>query len=665
MNSQLLTKSPVDRLPKGEYSRKKGKDKMKVSFGKIIFLFGLGLIVGQAAQAQDIELDKIVVTPLRYGENIEGTTSTVTAFGASELEEGKAKGESVKDILVDAPGVDIVQSGAFGGPVSVFTRGTNSGQTQIMIDNVRVYDPIATNGALNLAHLSLTNLERIEVVNGPQSVLYGSDAMGGVINILTKKGSGKPTVSFLSSAGTYNSYRQEFESSGRVGNFTYSLGAAHFQTRGISKLKNTSERDPSENSSLSVRADYDLNLQNTVGLIGRFTDARYKYDDSVGLRDDPDLIGKEKQVSLSSYYESKLNDRWSQKLQLSYMQDDRRDADDKDPQYPSNYLRDWYQGENYQLDWQNTIKLAEFDTLIAGFDYQRESGAYYYYSEGAFGPFEAIFPKVTSNTRAYYLENLIHLNDAFHLNLGTRLNDHSHAGFHQVYKVDANYLFKTGTKIKGGWGTAFKAPTLYQLYAIADPFYGGGGNPALKPEESSTYEVGIEQSLFSDKIKFGLTYFHTDIKNLIDAVYNPVTYFTENYANVGKARIFGYESVLTVSPLDNLKFEFGYTWQDTENRDTGDELLRRPKNKCFSRIQYSPIDKLKFGLSLLYKGKRMDSGSRSLKAYTKIDLDASYKLNAYAQVFAAISNIAAESYSEVRNYAEPGRMISGGLKLSF
>jgi vitamin B12 transporter len=644
-----------------------GKMMRKVKLAVIQFLAFAAMLLGGRffVFAGDVDLEKIVVTPSRYEESIAGTASTVTVFNGRDLEEAKFQGDNLKDSITEVPGLDVVQAGSFGSPVSVFSRGTNSGQTQIMIDNVRVYDPIATNGAFDLAHLSLNNLERIEVVNGPQSVLYGSDAMGGVINILTKKGAGKPTVSFLSSGGTYNSFKEELESNGKIGSFAYSFGVARFDTRGISKLKDTSERDPYENTSVSVRVDYDLDFQNTIGLIGRFTDTRFEYDDSIGLRDDRNLNGKEKQISMSSYFENKINDYWGQKLQLSYMGNYRRDADDKDPQFPLNYLRDWYTGENYQLDWQHTIKLATFDTFIAGFDYQRESGSYYYYSETPYGPFEAVFPEVTSNTKGYYLQNLINIEDIFHFNFGTRINDHSNAGFHQVYKVDANYFFKTGTKIKGGWGTAFKAPTLYQLYAVADPFYGGGGNPNLKPEESSTYEIGIEQSVFDEKINFGFTYFHTDISGLIDAVYNPSTYFTENYANVGKARVFGYESILTVKPIKELKFDFGYTWQDTENRDTGKELLRRPKNKCYSKIRYNPIDKLQFGLKFIYNGKRSDSGDQVLKDYVRIDLDASYKINPNAQIFAAIGNITAKSYEEIKNYAQPGRVFSGGLKFTF
>jgi vitamin B12 transporter len=624
------------------------------------------LAVSIFSYAADVDLDRIVVTPTRSEESITGTTSAVTVFNANSIEEGKIQGEDIKDLIVNSPGVDIVQSGSFGGPVSIFTRGTNSGQTQIMIDGVRIYDPMATNGAFDLAHLTLDNLGRIEMVSGPQSVLYGSDAMGGVINIITKKGFGKPEVSFLSSGGTYGSYREALESSGRIKDLSYSFGVSRFDTQGFSKLKKFSGNDPYGNTSVSVRADYDFNAQNTVGLIGRFTDAKFHYDSEFKLSHDPDLIGKEKQIFVSNYIENKLNDYWKQKLQLSYMGNYRRDADDKSPENPDDYLRDWYKGENYQLDWQHTIKPAKFDSIVAGIDYQRETGSYYRYSESLYGSSETNFPEKTTNTKGYYLQNLLNIDEVFHFNTGIRFDDHSGFGLHETYKVDASYIFKTGTKIKGGWGTAFKAPTIYQLYAIADPInYFGGGNPGLEPEKSATYEIGVEQDIFNGMVNFGVTYFHTNTKNLIDAVYHPDTWITDQYTNIGKARVFGYESVLSARPIEEFKFELGYTWQKTENLDTKDELLRRPKNKCYFKIQYFPIDKLDLGLKFNYVGKRKDSGNVALKAYTRVGLDANYKLNTSVEIFASADNLFDETYEELKGYNEPGRAFMGGVKLTF
>ena len=463
---------------------------------------------------------------------------------------------------------------------------------------------------------------------------------------------------------TYNSHKEEFESSGKINSLSYSLGFSRFDTEGIPQLKNTSGRDPYDNTSVSLRADYDLNQQNTVGIIGRFTDAEFDYKSEFEPTD-PNLNGKEKQLFLSNYIDSKMNERWEQKLQLSYSGNYRRDFDDPSIQFPSNYLRDWYNGVNYQADWQNTIELAKLDSVVTGIDYQQEYGSSYYYST-IFGASESIFPEKTTHTIGYYFQNLFNIKDRFHLNTGIRLDDHSNFGLHQTYKIDSSYLFSTGTKIKGGWGTAFKAPTLYQLYAPAIPFFFNGGNPNLKPEESSTYEIGAEQSILNDKVSFGVTYFHTDTTNLIDAIYEgPPTFITDSYTNIGKARIFGYETTMTVKPVKQVKFDVGYTWQHTENLDTGNELLRRPENKYFSKIRYTPTDKLEFGLKVNYVGKREDSGNIALKAYTKVDLDASYKFNHNAELFVAIDNITSESYEEVADYAEPGRTFLGGLKFTF
>ncbi|OGX15176.1 MAG: hypothetical protein A2166_00065, partial [Omnitrophica WOR_2 bacterium RBG_13_41_10] len=479
-----------------------------------------------------------------------------------------------------------------------------------------------------------------------------------------KQGTTKPQLNLLFEGGSYSSHKEAVDASGRIKNLALALSASRFDSDGISKLKNTSENDPYDNTSVSLRLDYDINKNNTVGIIGRFSDARYEYDNSVGLVDDPNLLGKEQQLLFSNYIKNTITEKWQQKIQFSFMRNLRRDSNDKDSITPNDYLRDWYLGENWQIDWQNNIKLTDADTLILGLDWQRENGSYYYYTEYLGGSAETRFPKVHSSIKGCYLENILNLNDVFHLNAGARIDDHSYAGTHQTYKLDTSYLFPTQTKVKGGIGTAFKAPTLYQLNALPDPWF-DGGNPNLKTETSLTYEFSVEQSLIQDKVKLSLTYFDTQLKNLIDAVYDPNTWYTNQYDNVGRARIYGYESSLFIKPCQEFQFNFGYTWQNPENQITGKQLLRRPKNKCFADIKYMPNKKLDFDLKFLYAGKRYDSGDFSLKAYTKLDLISNYRINSYAQLFARIENITDESYEEIRNYAQPGRNFWGGLKLSF
>jgi len=624
----------------------------------IVMIFGL--ILG-TAQAADIDLEKIVITPSRTEENIRGTVNAVTVFTPADIENSKT--DTIKDFIKGTMGLDIAQSGSFGGPVSVFLRGTNSNHNQIMIDNVRMFDPIATNAAFDLAHLTLDNVERIEVVRGPQSVLYGSDAIGGVINIITKRGRGKPSVSVELESGSYDTYRESFNSSGEIQNLSYSFDVSHLASRGISKFRGTTEKDPYENTAFSLRADYDIDAKNTVGVISRFTDASYEYDNSVGLKDDPDLEGREQQTMVTTYIENRITERWKQRIQGSFMRNYRQDFNDKDQSYPDDYLRDWYIGENQQVDWQHTIRPSDFDTVVCGFDWQREKGNYYYYTEYIFGSSETHFPKVMSRTKGYYLQNMLNLDDVLRFNLGLRIDDHSIFGTRETYKADASYLFKNGTKVKAGWGTAFKAPTLYQLYALADPWF-GGGNTALQPEESQTYEAGVAQELFEKRLNIDISYFHTLLKNLIDAKYNPDTWMTESYSNVAKARIYGYETSLDFRPAKEWRLSAGYTWQDTEDKTTGDELLRRPKNKYFTGLTYAPSERMSINLKLTYAGRRSDASNRLLKAYTRLDMFGNYKLNKNLETFIRMENITNAVYEEVKNYAQPGFSFYGGVKLS-
>lgn len=612
--------------------------------------------------AEEILLEQIVVTPSRTEESVQGTTSAVTVFSNKDIE--KSKQATIKELVKDTNGLDIIQLGSFSGPVSVFLRGSNAGHSQIMIDNIRVYDPIATNAAFNLAHLTLENIERIEVVRGPQSVLYGSDAVSGIINIISQKGSGRPRFSFLSEGGSYGFHRHSFNSQGQLKNLSYSLGIGSFAGNGISQFLGTTEKDPYENNSFSLRTDYELNAQTGLGIICRFNNALYEYDNNIGLKDDPDLRWKEEQLVLGNYIEYKANDRWKQKIQFSFMRNYRTDKNDKDSIYPQDYLRDWYLGENLQLDWQNVFMINSFDSLVFGFDWQREMGNYYYYTEYSGGSLENHFPKVFSNTKGLYLENIFNLNSRLRINSGVRIDDHSYAGTRAAYKIDASCLFKTNTKIKGGWGSAFKMPTLYQLHALAD-FWFGGGNPNLQPEEGETYEIGLEQNAYQDKLQFGITYFHTQLKNLIDAKYDPLTWYTEQYNNIAKARIFGYESNLTFSPSKMLKILVGYTWQDTEDKETKEELLRRPKNKLFLKIDFLPTKKLNLALKLNYTGSRNDSGNRLLKSHVKLDLNGNYKLNNNTSIFLKIENLNDEIYEEIKDYAQPRRSFFGGVTLSF
>ncbi len=638
------------------------------------WLFVVSLMFGLMANSfadkaeEEIDLDKIVVTPTSTEENVSSTGSSVSVLSGKLLERRGIY--SVKDALKEDSSIDIIQAGSYGGSASIFLRGANSGQTRMMIDGIRVYDPISPNAAFDPAFLSLDNVDRIEIVKGPQSSLYGSDAIGGVINVITKKGEGSPKISLFEEGGTYDTHREGSEINGAKDKLHFAFSNSHLRSEGLSKASKwygNSERDSYENLSYALRLDYDFSNALSLGLINRFTYAKYSYDDSGGVGgDDPNRNGWTKQNISSVFLKHKVNDSFEHKLQLSWMGSFRRDLDESDSVDLNEYLRDWYNGQTQQADWQGNYKVSEFDTVVAGFNFLRERGESYYYSvDPVFGTSESVFPKRYAWTKGYFIENKVNFEDKFTSTLAYRLEDHSRFNIHNTFKVDSMYkVDRINTKIKSSFGTGFKAPTLYQLYVPSDPFF-GGGNTNLSPEKSYSYEAGLEQPFFAEKMDVGLTFFHNNYKNLIDAVYNPNTFIVEQYKNVSKSRSFGYESQLKLYLFKDFKITGNYTWLDTENKETHLELIRRAKNKADLNFDYKLSTKMDFNLDLRYVGSRFDSGNIKLKRYFLVGFATYYDITDNFRLYARVENLLDRRYEEIKGYSTPGASLYAGIKAKF
>jgi vitamin B12 transporter len=631
------------------------------------------LEVNQEIQVPSIDLEKIVVTPTKTEETINSISGSLTVLDSEEL---KDKGEiTIKEALREVPGVDVVQSGSFGGPTSIFTRGTNSNHTLIMLDGVKIYDPMATNGACDLAHFTIENIERIEIVRGPQSALWGSDAIGGVVNIITKKGEGKPSVSILSEAGSFDTYREMLELGGEYERLHFSVGVSRIDSNGIPKAQkrdNNPEKDPYYSTSVCNRLDYDITDNLVFGNTAHYINSGFEYDDWAGVGgDDPNKKGWYEQIIVSPYLEHKPLEWWNYRIQFSWMRNFRKDRDD-DNGAIIDYLRDWYEGRTTKIGFQNNFFINKFDTIVFGYDWQEEVGDSYYYADFGFGGAETEFPKSSTINQGWYLQNKLDWNN-FDLTAGLRVDDHSKFKTYTTYKTSSSYLFDlTDTKIKGAWGTGFKAPSLYQLYCLPTvglvPF--GGGNLNLKPEESEGWEVGLEQGLLDGKILLASSYFNLELKNMIDAIYHPTGGpfgwgWVEQYRNVHRAEIYGIETQVVLKLIDNLSIINRWTYTKTKNKDTGLELLRRPKNKFIMNLDYRPIEKLATTLMVTYIDVRKSSDTVKLKPYTKLDLSLNYNVNKNFRIFARIDNLSDEFYEEVKGYGTPGLSAYGGVRLEF
>ncbi len=548
-----------------------------------------------------------------------------------------------------------------GGDTSIFIRGAKSEHTLVMIDGVEVNDPMSPGRSYNFAHLTVDNIERIEVLRGPQSTLYGSDAIGGVINIITKKGEGKPRFFLSAEGGSYTTFRETTGVSGGDKLVNYSLALSRFDTEGISaanKKDGNYERDGYENTSLSARVGLTPKENLDVDFILHYINAKTDLDNSGGVGgDDPNYVQNTKQFLFRPQIGLSLFDnRWIQRLGFSITEHDRDYKNKKDPQHPSEFVEGHYDGLLLKFDWQHNIQFYKTNTLTCGFEFEEEEGESKWEDQWGL----SIFPKKTANTKGYYIQDQIKLWDRFFGTIGIRVDDHSRFGTETTYRIAPAYLIKeTGTKIKGTFGTGFKAPTLYQLFV---PLY---GDKNLKPEKSEGWDFGLEQEFFKTRVSLGATFFRNNFKDLID-----FDYATSRYVNIGRAKTEGIEVFASVRPIDDLTTRLNYTYTDTEDKRTKENLLRRPKNKFSLDLNYRFLNKGNINLGVIYVGKRDDIDPSTydrvrVDQYTLVNLSTSYNITKNLQAFGRVENLFDKEYEEVKGYGTPGLSVFGGMKLSF
>ena len=641
--------------------------------GLISILLSLTLFilfpVSLFAQEKEVILEKVVVTATRVETPMEEIASSVTVISSKEIE--RKQKTTVLEVLKGLPGLDVVQNGGVGGATSIFLRGANSEHTLVMIDGVEVNDPISPGRSYDFAHLTVDNIERIEVIRGPQSTLYGSDAIGGVVNIITKKGEGKPKFFLSTEGGSFTTFREATGISGGNKWVNYSFALSRFDTEGIStasKKDGNYERDGYENTSLSAKLGFKPMDNLGIDFILRYMDAKTELDNFAGVGgDDPNYVQKSNQFLFKTQVGLSLFDQvWSQKLGLALNDHNRDIKNKKDSQHPFDYEKGRYDGQLLKFDWQHHLQLHKTNALTFGLEYEREEGKSKYYWESLWGPGQSIFPKKTANIKGYYIQDEIKLWDRLFATLGIRIDDHSRFGSETTYRVAPAYLIKeTDTKIKGTFGTGFKAPTLYQLFAPAT-LWGPIGNKDLKPEKSKGWDFGVEQNFFKNRVTLGATYFRNDFKDLIQFDWG------QGYINIAKAKTEGVELFASAKPIDDLTLRINYTYTDTEDKTTGEALIRRPKNKIGFDINYHFLNNGNVNLGVIYVGKRDDldfsiSPSRRVKLdqYTLVNLAVSYDITKNFQLFGRVENLLDKEYEEVKGFGTPGLSFFGGMKLSF
>ena len=541
----------------------------------------IAVLIGQAAASKDASPEttpsflshEIVVTAARLETPLIEIASAVTVITREDLE--RTRPASVLDALRDTPGLGLVRNGGPGAASSIFVRGANSEHVLVLLDGVPLNDPINPSRSFDLAHMTLDGVERIEILRGPQSTLYGSDALGGVINILTARGMGKPAVTLRARAGSLGTLAGGLDVRGSAGAFRYDLSASRESTEGVSAASSAyagnTERDGYRNWTLAGRAGLVLAGGTEIDLIVRGVSARTDLDAFGGPHgDDPNSI----QDYRSGFVRAQIRTlgaggRWESKAGFAYIRSIRENDNPADGDHPFDSETARYRSARIRADWQNNLFLRPGHTLTAGAELEREVGDSAYFSESLWGPYASVFSSRRADRAGLFVQDRFRLGRAFFATAGLRLDAHGRSGTSLTFRLAPAFLIeKTGTKLKATLGSAFKAPSLYQLYA-PETFWGPVGNEHLLPEESLGWDAGVEQTLAGGAVLLGVSFFQSDFRNLID--YD----FSRGYINIGRARTSGWEVTAEARPAERLSLRLGYTRLAAEDLDAGVSLLRR------------------------------------------------------------------------------------------
>lgn len=632
---------------------------MKAGLLSLLIVFILPA-VALAAEPPQETLAPVVVTATRTEMRRDETTTSISVITADQIKAQQA--QTVAEALRNVPGVDVVQSGSRGNNTSVFIRGSESDHVLVLIDGVEVNS--TTLGALNFAHLTTENIERIEVLRGAGGTLYGSQAIGGVINIITRSGAGAPELTLSAAGGNGQSHRQTFALQGQAQKLGYSLSVARFDSRGFRSLN-----DDYRNLTTWGRLDYKLTEDTSIKGIFRFvkTDLGNFNSNSFIPLPDPNARDATTQIVGKLEWQQQIFKGWDYRIAGSIFKEHNKFTDDPEAGSFDVRTRNRFRPQIAATELQTNYRLGDWSTTTLGVEFKRRKAS----TSGGINA-------AVRNLGYYIQEQLRFFDDRLILIPAVRLDDHQTFGTEWSPAFSAAYHFKeSGTRLKMGYAESFKAPSLNELF-FGPPAPGcpPSGNPDLGPEKSWELNAGVEQTIFGDRVRVGGTFFHREVEDLImfvPAAPNGCPFTPFRAANVGKARFDGVEWELNVRLLPGLTAGGTYTYLDFDTRDG--RHVRRPRHRGSAQINFAR-DGFQLNFNALITGSRDDFDSVfatiiTKGGYTRFDLAGSYALPVKMPlvkeltIFGKIENLLNKKYEPADGFRAPPLNFMLGIRGTF
>ena len=647
---------------------------MKISIVRLVI--GIAFIVPVSALGAKSDTEEpIVITATRIPTPLQQIASSVTIITAEDIRTNQW--HSLPEALAAQPGMRVSTSGNVGTQTSLFTRGTNSNHTLVLLDGIEISDPSTPNGAYDFAHLSLNNIERIEIVRGPQSTLYGSGALGGVINIITKRGQGPGRYTASVEGGSFHTYTEELSTRGNNSLFHYSMELSQFNTAGQSitperlRAGAGNENDGYRNTTVSFQGGITPTTNTEFNLYARSIDAHSQLD--IGTGEDPDSESGVAQRFVRLEAKSSLAEgRWKPVLGYSKSRQNRQTDNNRQSSLgDEEHTR--FLGETETTDFLNQIALSNNHKAVLGYETKKDrmtgSGSAAFGS--AFG--DSI---LTQNTHAqeriesWYLQEQFTLADNFHGVVGARSDNYDSFPGAKTWRFTPLYAIpETATKLKASYGTGYRAPSLFERFGSTPSSFGTyTGNPALRPEESKGWEIGVEQALNGGRIEPYFTYYKNRIANLIKTTYY-LPSFDSTSVNIDSAAIEGYETGISFHLSNASTITAKYTRTRTRDQN-GQELLRRPRQMATIHGKTRIASQVDFISSLRYIGRRKDvdrvSGSTiDTGGYTLAGIGASWQSSKNIRFHGRVDNLFNKKYEPVDGFQGTSAGFFAGLETNF
>ncbi len=620
------------------------------------WLVALWFCAGGVCAAQDAVTlaEPIVVSATRLPLPEEESPATISVVTAQELEERQVR--RVADALREVPGLTVAQTGAPGQLTSVFTRGLRSEHTQVLLDGIPINQGLA--GLFNFADLSVDNVDRIEVVRGPQSTLYGPRALAGVIQIFTKRGSGTPTGEVSVEGGSFGTARESFSSSGGARGFDFSVGASRLDT----------DND---------RPNNQYRLSNGIANIGWSPNEQLRLGSlfTYSLAD----TGNPNSIFNPKPFDNFLTERWligpridftpvewwSHQLIVAYDHERQVNDPNEDGFFPGTTFVGATRAlfKRFTVDYQNNLKPTSWLTLTTGAFYSSvEAGQERPFVSQTFGPMPTFISDETEQTSGFIQASVTPVT-GLNLVAGGRYDHFNQFGDIWTYRFAGSYLVaRTDTTVHSSIATGFSPPS------SQDKIF--GNNFELEPERNRGFDVGIDQRFWDRRVQLGATYFHNRLSNVIG--------FNGQFdtLNLGAARTQGLELEARVRPIAGLELLANYTYLEAEKTSAADisqpqgaRLPRRPRNEIYLSGTYLWFEKLRTTVEAKFVNAREEINfggpNTDIEDYAFVNVAAEYEISRHVSVFGRINNLANEQYAEVFGFPALGRGAYGGMRVSW